>query len=261
MRSRRASFISLMALLPFFVSSIPTSAFANDMEVIAVAEPWSPYMGADLQDQGFIQELVKEVLGRGGYKVKTHFVPWARALKSVETGQADLLYGAFRTQERERFLKFSPPIAEVNNVLLSKKSKNISYKQLTDLRPYQIGVVAGAAHGKAFDEATFLNKDRVPDNAQNFKKLMMERVDLVAGPKEVMLYRIKNEFPQYIDQFEVLSPPLSTTEVHIGFSKAVERHQKLYDAFVNGLNQMTKDGSYARIAKKHGIDYRPSVAP
>ena len=233
---------------------IGTSALAGEKQITAVTEPWPPYMGPRLIDNGFLPEILVEAFDQVGYTVTVEFRPWARSLNDVKKGDKDILCGAYYTQEREEFLAYSQPIAEVQDVLFMKKGRNITYQQLTDLKPYKIGVVRGAAHGKEFDAADFLNKEEVTHSGQNIRKLLVDKIDLMAGPKDVIEFIIQRDYPLFVDKIVAVNPPLSTNKIYFGFSKKVAGYQELLKAFSKGLTLIKKDGSYDYLAEKHDIE-------
>jgi ABC-type amino acid transport substrate-binding protein len=236
----------MAALLP------PVTARA-ELRVTAVAEPWQPYMGPDLPQQGFLVELTQEALARSGYKLDVKFVPWARALLLVKTGEATALLGAYHTSEREEFLAFSDPVTSVQDVLFARKDSAISYRSLEDLEKYKICVVRGAAHGKEFDEARMLHKEQVSNREMCIKMLMAARVDLIVGPEDVTTYILRTSYPDYYPQITALQPPVQTNALYVGFSRNVPDYPLLVAAFNDGLRKLRDDGTLARLAKKHGI--------
>ncbi|MGD8723654.1 MAG: transporter substrate-binding domain-containing protein [Desulfobacterales bacterium] len=227
---------------------------ANDKHIYAVTEPWPPYMGPKLMYNGFLPEVLLKAFDKVGYTVTVEFRPWAKAVEQVKTGESDILCGAYYTAEREKFLAYSQPIAEAQDVLFMKKGRNITYQQLADLKPYKIGVVKGAAHGKEFDAADFLKKEEETSSGQNIRKLLVGKIDLMAGPRDVIKFIIKRDFPQFVDKIEVVNPPLSTNKIYFGFSKKVARHRALLEAFSKGLRIIKNDGTFYYLAQKHGIN-------
>ena len=246
-----AAFIFCWLMVQFFF--IQTPGFADNKKVFVVTEPWAPYMSPELMNQGFLPELVVEALKRKGYKASVNFMPWARAVRNVEIGRADTLCGAYYTEERAKFLAYSVPITEVQDVLFCKKDKKITYNQLTDLKPYAIGVVRGASYGEAFNKAAFLKKQEVAKYELNIKKLIKGRIDLFAGPGDIIKYTIRKQFPKLADKIVSLTPPLSRNKLYIGFSKKVDGYSERLKAFNDGLEMMKKDGTFEALAKKHGI--------
>lgn len=240
-------------LILLFPGLLCTSLLANEHRLTAVTEPWPPYMGPKLIANGFLPEVLVTAFSRVGYVVTVEFKAWEDALNDVKNGKKDILCGAYYSAERERFLAYSQPIAETQDVLFMKAGKNITYQQLSDLRPYKIGVVSGAVHGKEFDAANFLNKEEVTHSDQNIRKLLVDKIDLMAGPRDVIKYIIQRDFPLFVDKIVVVNLPLSTNKIYFCFSKKIEGYQELLKAFSKGLAMIKQDGTYDNLAKKHGV--------
>jgi len=243
-------YISLFIVLIFLIQ-VP--AFAENKTIYAVTESWAPYMSPDLLNQGFLSELLVEALKQKGYKTSISFIAWARAVRNVQIGRADILIGAYYTDERAKFLAYSHPITEVQDVLFCKKESKISYKELTDLKQYQIGVIRGASYGDAFNKATFLKKQIVTKNDLNITKLMKGRIDLLAGPKDIINFILRKEYPDLVGLIVSINPPLSRNKIYIGFSKMVDGYQERLKAFNESFEILKKNGSFDALAKKHGI--------
>ena len=237
----------------FLPGLVETTVLAEEKQITAVNTQWPPYMGIRLIDKGFLPEVLVEALDQFGYTVTVEFRPWARALDDVKKGEKDILVGAYYTPEREEFLAYSQPIVEAQDALFMKKGRNITFQQLTDLKPYKIGVLRSAAHGKEFDAADFLHKEEVTNYGQNIRKLLVDKIDLMAGPRDVINYIIKRDYPLFVDKIVVVNPPLSTNKVYFGFSKKVAGHQELLKAFTEGFKLIKNDGTFYYLAKKHGI--------
>ncbi|MGD2270613.1 MAG: transporter substrate-binding domain-containing protein, partial [Desulfobacterales bacterium] len=230
-----------ISLLPGLIEA---PLWANEKQITAVTTQWPPYMGIRLIDKGFLPEVLVEAFDKFGYTVTVEFRPWARALDDVKNGHKDILCGVYYTREREEFLAYSQPITEAQDVLFMKEGRDITYQQLTDLKPYKMGVLRGAAHGKEFDAADFLNKEEVTHYGQNIRKLLVDKIDLMAGPRDVINFIIKRDYPQFVDKILVVNPPLSTNKVYFGFSKKVAKHQELLNVFNEGLDLIKKEGTF-----------------
>ncbi len=231
-----------------------TTPLAGEKQITAVTTQWPPYMGLRLIDNGFLPEILVEAFDQFGYTVTVEFRPWARALDDVKKGDKDILCGVYYTKEREEFLAYSQSVGEIQDVLFMKKGRNITYQQLTDLKPYKIGVLRSAAHGKEFDTADFLNKEEATHYGQNIRKLLVDKIDLIAGPRDVIKFIIKRDYPLFVDKIEAVNPPLSMNKIYFGFSKKVAGYQELLKAFAKGLALIKKDGTYYWLAKKHGVN-------
>lgn len=219
----------------------------------AVTEVWPPYMGPDLKERGVVPELATEIFKRVGYDINLKFLPWPRAMMLVKRGNADLLLGAFYTDVRADVLAFPDSVMVEPNVLFAKKIRGIKFCKLDDLKDYSIGVQSGAFYSDTFEKAGFLKKDAATARIAGIKKLLADRVDLFAGPKNVVLYEIKQYFPKKADQIEILSPSLSDGKIYICVSKKCPDYQTIVDQFNEKLAEMKNDGSYDAIMKKHGF--------
>ncbi|MEB3733140.1 transporter substrate-binding domain-containing protein [Halopseudomonas pachastrellae] len=65
---------------------------------------------ADGSVRGISIDTHTTVLERLGCKTVLRKLPWARALRELETGRLDILHGAFRRPEREVYAHFSGQI-------------------------------------------------------------------------------------------------------------------------------------------------------
>jgi polar amino acid transport system substrate-binding protein len=244
----------LVIQLSFLPGLLETPLWAGEKQITAVTEPWPPYMGPRLVNNGFLPEVLVAAFHQVGYTVTVQFQPWASALSEVKDGEKQILCGAYYTQEREKFMAYSQPIAEVQDVLFTKQGRNITYQKLTDLKPYTIGVVRGAAHGKEFDVADFLTKAEETDSDQNIRKLLVDTIDLMAGPRDVIKYIIRRDYPQFVDKIVAIDPPLGTNKIYFGFSKKVPGYKELLNAFAQGLERIKQDGTFEALVQKHGVE-------
>ncbi len=133
------------------------------------------------------------------------------------------------------------------------KHNNIRFKTLHDLKQYRIGVLKGAVHGKEFDEADYLNKNDVLNRELNIRKLQAGRIDLMAGPKDVVFHELQRDYPELVDEIRVLSPPIGKNDVYICVSKKRKGYKQLIESFNSKLSEVKADGTYERIMRKHGL--------
>lgn len=115
--------------------------------------PYS-FLSPEGEVRGFNPDLVREALQRMGCTPKFVEMPWARALLELEAGRLDVLPGALRNPERERFAHFSRPVNRSPNVLFIRKSAAASYgiNKLSDLigTNFRLGAQIGVNYGPDF---------------------------------------------------------------------------------------------------------------
>ncbi len=98
---------------------------------------------------------------------------------------------AYYTDERSKTYYYSDPYMESLTGFFVRKSSNIKWKVLEDLKPYRIGTVADNSYSLEFDKADFLKIETVSHEIQNLKKLLKKRIDITVLDKFVVRNKIK----------------------------------------------------------------------
>ncbi len=219
-----------------------------------VTVDFPPYYGEDLPEQGWVSEIVKAALEIQGYEVEIKFMPWIKAVEDTQEGYYDALLGAYHTRERAELYYFSAPIAQARTGFFKRKDVDISFKELTDIKNYKIGVVKGYATSKNFDSADDLDKVEVDSLDEGLVKLLNEEIDLVADSQAVGKYRLKileEKNPGISKKIEFIKPVLAMNKIYVAISKkTTNAQQKLID-FNQGLRKIYMNGSFRKIKKKH----------
>lgn len=233
----------------FFICS---HSFASEKVVNVVGAEFPPYSGEYLDENGLVPLLMKKALELSGYKVVFEMRPFARALHETRLGKAHAVAPIYKTKEREEYLAFSESFDDSRTVLIKLKSLNVSYNKLEDLKPYRIGLIFNTSTTPELDSADFLEKDTVYTYAQNIRKLLNKRVDLVVGNERVILYHLDRFFTEdEYKQIEIMEPALQIQSNHVGFSKQVPNYLKLMEDFNQGIRRMKSDGTYDEILNKY----------
>jgi polar amino acid transport system substrate-binding protein len=214
-----------------------------------------PYYGKDLPNYGWVSEVAKAALEIQGYEVEIKFVPWIKALEDTQAGYYDALLGAYHTRERAEKYYFSAPLAQVRTGLFKRTDKEVSFKELKELKDYKIGVVEGYATSKQFDMADYLNKVAVSNLDVGLKMLYEGSLELMADSEVVGHYRLKHflekKEPGIRSKIEFIKPVLAMNKIYVAISKnAPNPHRKLID-FNQGLRKIYLNGSFRKIKRKH----------
>ncbi len=131
---------------------------------------WPPYVGEDLDQNGFICEIVEMACKAGQLGPSFKFMPIKRAYHYTEKGKYAVVFP--HTDKGGTPFLLSDPFG--GSALVFFKNKNtpdITFESIEDLKPYRIGVVLGYSYTKEFDEVTYLNKDTAGNLEMCFKKL------------------------------------------------------------------------------------------
>ncbi|NQZ91538.1 MAG: transporter substrate-binding domain-containing protein [Moritella sp.] len=214
---------------------------------------YPPYYGKSLVNSGPISEIIVESYKLMGYKVKLQYIPsWAASFKMLRQGQYDGLYSAWYRKEREQWFAFSAPMPPNEIGFFKHKNDNISFKTLSDLKPYSVGVILGYSNAPEFEKAQ-LKIEAVQNDQQNMSRLIMKRIDLAYIDRGVAQYILENEYPDFMDKLEWIPPAIEIANQHIIFSRKADRFQQKLDDFNKGLQMLTEQGRVKIIMQKHGI--------
>ncbi|MDO6528040.1 transporter substrate-binding domain-containing protein [Motilimonas sp. 1_MG-2023] len=93
-------------LLTIFLAS---TSFAQKLDLVTLQYPPYQYESAG-EVKGIAVDIVKEAFGRLGIQAEIRVLPWSRAIRYIEQGQADAIFTAFKTPEREKFADYSHEI-------------------------------------------------------------------------------------------------------------------------------------------------------
>jgi len=229
------------------------AVFAQPKAITLATDPFEPYYGDRVLNQGFVAEITREALKRSGYDLTIEFMTWKRAMELSRQGRYAGVLGAYYSAERNRDFVYSLPIARVEVVLMSRKGANIAYTTLEALKPYRIGIIRGYTNTEAFDSAIFLIKDAVEKNKQNLRKLINNRVDLVVNSRVVLQHVINTEMPYAAQLVEFVEPPLQVKDLHIMFTRKDPDHHIYVNALNRGYGMIKTDGTLDKILTRHGF--------
>ena len=222
-----------------------STAVARDISMLTVE--WAPHYGSELPEQGLTTALVKAAFRAVGHTSEVDFIPWARALKEVEEGKADVVMGAYHNKERERSYHFSDPIYFLELGLIARPGLGVSrYEDLSDLRPYKIGISRGFANSEEFDAADYLDKHVATFPNLNIRKLFRGRIDMAVMNFDLFRYEARKE-GFCISDVEFMEPPLETHGLYLMASRNIPDGEQLMQDFNRGLDTIRNNGEFDRI--------------
>ena len=237
------------------VIALSATVWAQAGSVRIVTEPWQPFMGPELPGGGFLPELVAAIFADSGRTVSIEFAPWARAMAMAASGDEYGLLGAFRTAEREKLFLYPDAFGVVKTRLYARADSGIPVPSLAGLEGRVVAVVRGAAHGREFDAATSFVRIEVEDHESLVRMLLLGRCDLIAGPADVIEYLLGTRFREAADGVRATGPVLEENEVYLAFSRAAPEAETLRILFNEGLARIKADGTFAELARRHGITW------
>lgn len=248
-------------LLTFLCGLLCLSATARELKMVTIE--WPPFGSEHLPNGGPLTEIVTEAFRRTGHKTSVEFLPWTRAKRDVITGKADIILGAYYSDERASKHTYSKPIMMVDVGIVAHKNLGItSFKKLQELSPYTIGIAKGWVYTPEFDAAAYLKKDEAKNQMLNVRKFSFRRVDMIAISLEAFRYenaklRHSAEHPAHV----FLEPLLSRSPLHVLMGKNQKDNIEVIAQFDKALEEMHADGTYTQIIMKHKMQASAGCSP
>ncbi len=142
---------SYLISLTLMISSTGTNA--AEYVFVTLEFPPLEFTGEDGQPTGIAVDIVRKVMTSLGHEVVIDIHPWSRSLDLVRKGNADAIFTAYRTPEREKFLDYTNEVLIHQTVsLYARKDSPIIFNgDLTTLKNRQIGVISTISYGPQFD--------------------------------------------------------------------------------------------------------------
>lgn len=232
---------------------------------------WPPYIDKSICKQGWVMQSAVAVLHHLGYGAVITFYPWARALKMVESGKADVLFPEYYIGPEAPSDVYSGT-RRLDHLVLSDsfgwgpiafmKRKNYELQHFTDLTSVAneyIGVVRGYQNTPEFDRMMDLGSFKIVEalnDMHNVKLLLNHRVNLIIGDPLVIEADIRNaDMPAkdkqaMLDKIQVVEPIMKMNALFFAISKK----SKYADVLPMQLNQaiatFKKQGLFSEIKFK-----------
>lgn len=234
-------------------SETPEGQESMDTEKTKIVElvtlQYPPYeYEEDGQIKGIAVDIVKEGFERMGYNTNIQLLPWSRALEMVQNGEADGIFTAYKTPEREAFSDYSNEILmpQIVSLFVNADSEIMFDGDLSQLSNYKIGIVRGVSYGEKFDALVKEKKltiEEADTGEANMDKLMNKRFDILISNKYGALAILKQKGK--LEAVKELEPQVQNVPSYIAFSKA-RNLSKMRDEFDIVLAEMIQDGTVDR---------------
>lgn len=194
---------------------------------------------------GAAPELVKSIAAQLGVaRVESRdFGSWDNAQRAARNGQADVIFGIYKNDERATYLNYiAPPFMLDPVVVVVRKGKGFPFRKWEDLKGRRGVTNAGESYGNRFD--SFMKKEltvaRAPGVRQAFQALLGKQADyLIIG-----LYPGRNEARRLglSAQVDFLPGELVSADMYVAFSKKSKCYEALSSGFAARLNDAVKQG-------------------
>lgn len=236
-------------------SSTATGKAKGDDFTVGFDANFPPYGYKDKSGEyvGFDLDLAAEVAKRNGWKLQKRAIDWDSKDMELKSGTIDCIWNGFTMNGREKQYTFSKPYVDNSIVFVTKAGSGI--KSPADLKGKTVLVQVDSSGLAALQDkenadlvSSFKEMTQVPDYNNAFMTLEAGAADAVAVDIGVADYQLTQRGK---DKFEIMDPPFHTEQYGIGFKKG---NQALRDQVQKTLDEMKKDGTFLKIAKKYQLE-------
>ncbi len=252
--SRCAAYVlSLVCVMGFALCFGSVNDAQAKKEYLIVADnSFAPFDFLDAKTNTYIgvdMDLLAAIAADQGFKYKVDNVGWNAALGNLNSGQADgMIAGMTITPERQKSYDFSAPYFEDGQTLFVPENSKLT--KLEDFKGKVVAVKTGTQGAKYVDSIkekygftvlSFEGSDAV------YAAVQTGNVDAGVEDYSVISYRIATaKMPLKVFGEKVNVGPY-------GFAVIKGKNAELIKMFNAGLENIKKNGTYAKILAKYGM--------
>ncbi len=229
-------------------------------DVIRVGtDPWCPYNCEDKTNEGISIDILRKVFEPLGHKVEVYFVPWARAISGMRSGEFTNFTSAAKADCPE-CLYAEIPTTYMQNTFFVKKDSTWKWSDLKSLEHMHLGVIKGYTYGEdltKYIEQNKVNSRRITETFGNdallqlINMLAANRLSLIIDDVNVITYQAnrlgKGNQIRKVEK-------ISSIPLYFGFSPKNPKSNEYAAIMTKNLRNMINNGELRAIYKKYGVD-------
>lgn len=257
--------VFLLCLLPFYVlaaTSLKSDNYLSEKQktVLTVAIGQAGYFPFNYKEngeiKGFSVELLDYIEANSKYDFEFIILPWPRALYLVSQGRVDVILTLFKTPKRDKTFHFIEPsyADEVNQLFTLIDNKFEFNGQLQQLTPYSIGTIREYSYGKAFDQASHLNKLPALTEAVLLKLLVSKRIDMLIANTLNFNQIIAQE--NMTSKVKAIKPYIETTPVYMAITRERTDAEEIKQTLGLLIAQFKASSNYQALLDKHQLSFK-----
>ncbi len=240
---------SLLALTLLFSQ---TARADDHLSITLTLGDYPPLAMMSGRPAGLETDIVRESFRLSDVDVDFVEVPNNRAIAGLLKGLYDASYGWAHSPERDaKLLYSSKPIFLLRVVFFQKNNGEIMWNSLQDLGHYRIGVTLGDYYSDEFETLKSSGKlftDPASSDVDNFKKLLLDRIQLFPMDQDAGQYALKKYFSKEDRQKIIFQrKALSVVPVYLVIRRDLGQAKELRDRFDRGFQQLIDSGRYQKM--------------
>ena len=254
-------FLSVIACL-FFILINPAFAKYKTIKIVTLFD-YAPYCMADEGYQsnqlihlgedavgfrGYSWDVLRESFQEMGYTIQLKIVPWARAVSTIRSGNADILFPTGINTERLSTFYFSEEaINSAKFKVYVNQDSALEWQDLTSLKGLSIGVKRGFNYGDKWDAVKDINIIKITTITQGFKMLEAMHLDGFWGYETNWDYTLKQE--NWQGKFKKM-PAFDSSNEYLAALKTNPNAKALLADFDLGKRRLMRQGRLKQIHEK-----------
>lgn len=201
---------------------------------------------------GFDIDLANAVFEKYGITVEWQPIDWDLKETELTNGNIDLIWNGYSiTDERKDKVLFTNPYMDNQQVLVTKKSSNIS--QVTDMKDKVLGAQAGSSGYSVFEGQPAILKDIVQNNDASqyatFNEALIDlkndRIDGLLIDRVYANYYLQQE--GIIDDYHIIDAGFENEAFAVG---ACQSDTTLVENINKTFTELYKEGKFQEISQK-----------
>lgn len=243
--SSSAVLITAICLLAYSSDSASTPSNTHDSSTLTpnrsltiCAGEWAPFIGKEIDNNGFVAEIIRQSFATQGYSVKFKFLPWARAYHDAKTGKCDATAIWMFDEKRTIDFYYSDPVSQEEFVFFHHIDSDFDWKEIDDLADLKLGGGIGYSYGEQLNkliEDKELAISRVKQPQQNLLRLAAKRIDVFPEEKHIGHHVLEQQSLEVQQVITHHSKPFLTNFNYLLFPKITEKSPELVTIFNRGL--------------------------
>jgi len=246
----------IFMLLSVFLFLMPNPAFADSCRSLVITgHPTYRPIAWEAKGKivGAAPELVTAIAKELGVKtvISKSFGTWAKAQEAAGKGEADIIFGIYKNDERMGYLNYmETPFMRDPVVIAVRKGEAFPFEKWDDLKGKKGVTNEGESYGNEFDD--FMNKNLVVERVRGIDRAFQELMDKKAD------YMIVGKYPGYNElkklrassKVEFLQQELSSFDMYIAFAKKSKCYDALKEGFSLKLKEYKEQGKVRQLLEK-----------
>jgi polar amino acid transport system substrate-binding protein len=226
-------------------------------EIVAVSDEWCPYnCKPNSSRPGYIVEVATNILANAGHTLTYLNVPWARALKGIQTGKYHIALGAYKRSGRNLLFP-SETIGKSIIGFYTFIDSSWTFSGVDSLRRINSGIIRGYAYHNKLDSFFKSNPSLVTlahgSNAleRSFKSLIRGDVGNVVGDINVLNEKARQL--NLIQKVRMAGNLKSSEDLYLAVSEAHPNARRLTKIISKGIVTLRKTARLKEILSKYGV--------